>query len=370
MSNRAIPYTACDEDTWSEIAALNLGPKESVLSVTGSGCRTLSLLLDGPQRLVSVDVNPVQNCLLELKAVAMRHLGHSEFLEFVGVRSAASREGVYADLRSDLTSASRGFWDQNRAALAEGVIYSGAHERYFRKLLAPAIGGLWRKKVEKLFSFEDLEEQRAFYDSEWNGPIWRFAIRALCRPAMFRISLGDPGYYEHIELDRPVGDYLLGRFEHVLTSRLARENHFLALMFLGRYHNEDALPPFLHAKHYESIRANLPALELVDASLEEYLGQAPRGSFDKFSLSDVSGYTTRDDFERILTAAVDCGRPGGRVCYRNFLTKRSIPQMLGQRVVARDDIARLLDERDLAFAFTFEVADLGAPASSNGKPPA
>jgi S-adenosylmethionine-diacylglycerol 3-amino-3-carboxypropyl transferase len=370
LSNRAIPYTTCDEDSWSEISALSVGADDSVLSVTGSGCRSLSLLLDGPRRLVSIDHNPLQNLLLELKAIAMRHLGHGEFLRFVGVRDSTDRVRVYDNLRGDLEPATRGFWDENRAVIAEGIIYSGAHERYYRKLLTPAIGGLWRNKIERLFAFTDLDEQRAFYNSEWNSPIWRFAIRTLCRPGVFRMTLADPGYFLHIELDQPVGDYLLDRFEHALTSRLARENHFLALLLLGRYHNEEAVPPYLQAEHYERIRAHLPALEVVTAGLAEYLERVAAGTFDKFSLSDVSGYTTPDEFQRILAGAVESARPSGRLCYRNFLTKRPIPPDLAGRMVARRDIASLLDERDLAFAFTFEVADLAGPLNVNGRPTA
>jgi S-adenosylmethionine-diacylglycerol 3-amino-3-carboxypropyl transferase len=250
-------------------------------------------------------------------------------------------------------------------------VYSGAHERYYRKVLTPAIGGLWRDKIERLFAFSDLEEQRAFYHSEWNGRMWRLAMRALCRPGLFRMSLGDPSYFLHVELEQTVGDYLLERFEHALTSRLARENHFLALLLLGRYHNEDAVPPYLHADHYDRIRASLPALEIVTARLDEYLEEAPRQAFDKFSLSDVSGWTTPAEFHGILESVLETARPGARLCYRNFLTKRVVPASLEPRMIASRDVAHTLDERDLAFAYTFEVADvegLAGHASTNGRP--
>jgi hypothetical protein len=49
------------------------------------------------------------------------------------------------------------------------------------------------------------------------------------------------------------------------------------------------------------------------------------------------------------------------VVYRNFLTKRSIPESLTTRLRPRPDLSAELDDRDLAFAYTFVVADIEAP---------
>ena len=45
--------------------ALGVSAGEDVLSVTGSGCRTLSLVANDPRSVVSVDTAPGQNYLLE-----------------------------------------------------------------------------------------------------------------------------------------------------------------------------------------------------------------------------------------------------------------------------------------------------------------
>jgi S-adenosylmethionine-diacylglycerol 3-amino-3-carboxypropyl transferase len=367
LYNGAILYTACDEDSWSELWGLDIQPDDTVLSVTGSGCRTLNLLLDAPRRLVSVDSNPLQNMVLELKAAAIRRLDHAGFLEFLGVRPSEQRTAVYNRLRQDLHPATRSFWDQNASAIRAGILFSGAHERYYRKVLTPALGGLWRDTIARLFSFTDLAAQREFYESEWNGRVWRWGMRAVCRPWLFKMSLGDPSYFLHVELDQPVGDYLLDRFEHILTSRLARENHFLALLLLGRYHDEEAVPPYLHADHFETVKANLPALEIVTAPLDRFLATVPPAAFDKFSLSDISGWTSREEFAEILRAVVRCSRPGARLCYRNFLTKRGLPADLSPTTVPRPDIAEALTNRDLAFVCTFEVADVREQPSRNGR---
>ena len=50
-----ILYSTSDEDNTSELRALNLSPDDHIVSVTGSGCRTLSLLTQNPRSVVETD---------------------------------------------------------------------------------------------------------------------------------------------------------------------------------------------------------------------------------------------------------------------------------------------------------------------------
>lgn len=353
----AVLYTSCDEDSRSELDALCIGPSDRVLSVTGSGCRSLNLLLANPRSLVTVDANPVQNHLLELKVAAMRHLDHAGFLRFIGIRRDDRREATYRAIRTDMSDAAAAFWDLNSSVIARGVIFSGAHETYYRRTLGVFLG-LRPRLVRRLFEIRDLAEQRAFYHRRWNTPAWRAAISGGTSPAVYRMILPDPSYIAHVKLGEPVGRYLLRRFEHTLTNHLARDNHWISLLFLGRYHNERAMPPYLTAEHYQTVRSRLGALEIVTAGLGDHLASSPSASFDAFSLSDISGWSDQRAFESLLSEAVRCGRPAARLCYRNFLTKRLLPAALLERVEPLRDVAERLDHSDRTFAYTFQVGQV------------
>ena len=86
-----ILYSTSDEDNTSELRALNISPDDHIISVTGSGCRTLSLLTQNPRSVVSVDYSPGQNYLLELKLAAIRSLSYDELLQFFGVDKSKNR---------------------------------------------------------------------------------------------------------------------------------------------------------------------------------------------------------------------------------------------------------------------------------------
>ena len=60
------------KDPNSDREALRILPTDVLLTITSGGCNTLGFLLQNPQILYSVDINPSQAYLLEVKIAAMR----------------------------------------------------------------------------------------------------------------------------------------------------------------------------------------------------------------------------------------------------------------------------------------------------------
>lgn len=54
------------------LQVLDINKRDTVLTLTSGGCNSLNLLLHGAGHVVSVDCNPAQSALLELKATAIR----------------------------------------------------------------------------------------------------------------------------------------------------------------------------------------------------------------------------------------------------------------------------------------------------------
>ncbi len=357
LYNGAILYTTCNEDSMSELTALQVGPPDEVLAVTGSGFRALHMLIGRPQRVVAIDANPLQGILLDLKIVAIRRLEHHEFVAFVGLQASGERWRTYQALRGELTAEARAFWDLNRAVIDDGLLFSGAHESYYRRFVGPALVALRRRKLGQLFAFDDVAEQHAFYRDEWDNWLWRNTIRALFRPLVFRLLLKDPSYYRQVGRPESSGQYMLSRIESFMENRLARESDFLALVCLGSY-LADAVPPCLSASHYDVIREGLDSVEIVTESLPVYLGRQPPATFTKFSLSDVSGWLDSDAFELMLREVARTSRPLGRLCYRNLLIDRRIPAALESKLRRLSEVEEELERRDLACAYTFCVAEV------------
>ena len=67
---RKIIYNVAWEDPRIDGEVLALGEGETILMLTTGGCNVLDRLLDGVAHIVSADLNPCQNALLELKLAA------------------------------------------------------------------------------------------------------------------------------------------------------------------------------------------------------------------------------------------------------------------------------------------------------------
>jgi len=113
------------------LAALNVQPTDTVVSIASAGDNALALLGAGAARVVALDLNPAQLACLALRVAAYRELSHSELLELIGSRPSARRTELYGWCRPLLTPAVQAFWDGNRAAITGGIGGAGKFEDYF-----------------------------------------------------------------------------------------------------------------------------------------------------------------------------------------------------------------------------------------------
>lgn len=351
-----ILYTTSDEDSYSELKALRIRPSDSVLVITGSGCRSLALLVDEPKRLISVDANPTQNYLLELKIEAMRLLRHDEYLQFLGVKPATfSRLDVYREFESNLTPQAQAYWSRYRDKIEEGLIYLGKHEQFYKKYIGSLLFRPKKKQFLHMLSLTSLEEQRAYFHEHFNTPLWRWSIENLCRQTVFKWALGDPSYDNQVNQQQSIGNYILQRLTHTFENHLVRDNHFLTFLYCGEYMNDEALPVYLQKRHYETIKKNLDKVEIVTDLIDQYLAREKEPFIDKVSLSDISGWIPNETFQKILVEITKKMEKNGIICYRNFLAKRSVDPGLLARYDRDVEMIERLNHEDLAFAFTFEV---------------
>lgn len=352
-----ILYSTCDEDSFSELRALDITPNDAVVSVTGSGCRTLSLLTRNPRSLVSVDYSPGQNYLLELKMAAIRALPYDDLLAFLGIDESDHRWDTFQSLAGRLSPSAAAYFTRHPQAIKNGVLFSGRHEQFYVRVVAPLMHLFFGRKLRRLFAAQTVEEQRQIYREQVAGKLWQWMIRKGFSESSLRRILNDDKYHIEIDVSSP-GDYLLERLDHTFSHHLARENHWLSFMLNGKYPNRTCLPHFLLRESYEAIRRASTVLNPVTDNLIEYLKRLPDKSVDKFSLSDVTSCINKAEFDALLEQVFRTGKPGARLCYRNFLARYSVPKGTDRRIIRDDKLASELDRDDLAFAYSFEVATL------------
>jgi S-adenosylmethionine-diacylglycerol 3-amino-3-carboxypropyl transferase len=345
-----------NEDSRSELTALEIGPADTVVAVAAGGGRALSLLAAGPARLVAVDRRVEQLHTLELKAAALGALEYEDLLAFAGVSEGPDRLDQYAALRGSLTPGARRYWDARRALVAEGCLYAGRLEQALRRASAALRPLGLLRWVEPFFAAPALEAQRALLAARRARVVsglrpWRLIFH----PALVYAAAQDPGFLRSTE--GSVGRYVVQRFERWLAANLARESFLLHFLYHGRLHPWGPLPVHLSGEGAARARKHLDRLELRCADLGDVAHRARDDEPTKWSLSDVSCWMSEDEFHRLVRAIAARGAPGSRLCARHFAARRALPPDLPASVQRLAALAAALELRDASIIYTFAVAE-------------
>lgn len=327
-----IRYAQCWEDAEILRAALKINPDDDVVSIASGGDNSLALLLDGPRSLVTVDSNPTQIFLVEIKKRAVEQFSHDEFSRFLGARNGGNRLKLYALLRPSLSRGAQAYWDENLEAIKKGIIHCGKFEKYFRlfrRVLLPLIHS--RREIRQLLELRSLQEQDAFYERVWNNRRWRELFRIFFGKFLLGRLGRDPSCFRHVTLDR-VSEVLLHRTRHGLIEVPICGNYFIEYIFTQSYSRLESSPPYLRPSNFERLKENIGRLRLVCARLDDYLDTCPPESVSKFNYSDIFEYMDDREVEATLQRTASVARPGSSMAFWTLFVPRKIPPALAGQV--------------------------------------
>lgn len=308
-------YSILFSNVWedADIACEALKPKAKngrLLSIGETGDLVFSLLTLDPQEVVAVDPQISQLACLELRMAAYRELNHTSMLAFLGVTSSSNRLIVYQQLRRDLTDHTALFWDRHSNEIEEGIIHSGKIEkkmRFFSRYVLSWIHS--QAKTETFLSFENIEEQKKFYEKKWNSWLWR-----LC----FGLAFNE---YTSVE-----------RLNQVVNNVPNETNPYIHYILEGNY-QIDALPRALRPEFFDQIQSKISAIRLANVPIE----LADKGNFDGFNLGTYFDQFQGNDAQRCYEALLKRANPEARLVWWSRQRKPEI-------VVPVDGKSQFLDE--------------------------
>lgn len=347
-------YSADNEDTRSELTALEITGDDTVVAIAAGGGRALSLLTAGPKRLVAIDRRLDQIFNLELKAAAMEAFDLAEFQGFLGIADAPDRLDRYSAIRQSLSPSARQYWDNRGGLIAAGAFFAGRTEtaliRFMRGLKAL---GLMRW-AEPLFQATSLEAQQALIETHRNrvdrGLFW---WKLFCHPLIIYSLAQDPSFLRSTE--GSVGAYLVRRLLDYVSENMVRESYVLRLAYDCGLTPRSPLPPYLTPLGFEAARKHVEHLDLQCADLQDFAARLRPASPLKWSLSDISCWMPESQFHDVLRLVVACGAPGSRYCFRNFAARRELPRDLDGRVRRLRELSEQLNRKDSSAIYRFEV---------------
>ncbi len=321
-------YNTCWEDPRLDRLALELSPSDRVLVITSAGCNALDYVLQEPEHVFAVDMNPAQNSLLELKLAAIRRLEYEDFFSMFGRGRIAKARELYADtLRSELSPGAREYWDRHIdffSGQRRRSFYFRGSSGWFAWLVNRYIDRVAhaRDSIEAILHAGSVEEQQSIYESRLRSLIWtRFIRWTLGRDTTLSLVGVPRPQREQVErhYSGGIAQFVEDSIETVFTRLSLQDNYFWRVYLTGEY-SPTCCPEYLRAENFERLRGGLvDRVSTHTASVTQFLTeQSP--AISRFVLLDHMDWlsTSRQPLlAQEWQAIVDHATPDARILWRS-----------------------------------------------------
>jgi len=319
LAFRGLVYPQIWEDPVVDMAALDIRREDHIVAIASGSCNILSYLVADPERISAVDLNGAHIALGHLKLAALRHLpDYESFLRFFGNADSPANVAAYDQIiKPHLDAVSRGYWEA-RGPNGRRRIRAFAHRFYRHGLLGKFIGA--GHMIARLYGYDptavlqakDMKEQRQLFDRHLAPVFDKAFLRWLIRRPASLYGLGiPPAQYRSLSQDLPDGiaAVLRQRLERLACGFDIKTNYFAWQAFGRRYADgDDALPPYLQRRNFETVRQRCDRITLEQRSLTEFLKEKPAASVDCYVLLDAQDWMNDADLSALWRSPARRGR--------------------------------------------------------------
>jgi len=362
-----IDFYNCWEDILQIEKALKINSNDVVFSITSNGCNILNLLLHNPKKIISVDFNPFQNYLLELKITAIKNLEYLDFLKLMGLKSLKNNLSIYNSIKKDLNKNARNFWDKNSFVIKKGLLNVGEQNVKNFGLFLRFLKG--EKLIKNFFLCETIKEQTDYFFKHIYGMPWQLGHFFGYNKYFIRISLCFRFLIEFYH-GRKKSDYLgyiknvnftknhIKKIEDIYTKIPIKYNSFLSLILLGYLLNENHYYPYLKQENYKILKERIKKIEIKTASVFDTLKEIKDNSISKFFLSNIFDWIDDKNFKKNLIEIIRVGKNKSRIFYSITRKDRYIPKDILEFHQDKNMVIELLKNDRTTFYSGFEVGDI------------
>ncbi len=375
-------YNTCWEDPRLDRVALKLGPTDNVVVITSAGCNALDYVLNSPNHVYAVDMNPRQNALLELKIAGIKNLDFESFFQMFGQGRLPGVRDIYRTrLRESLSPWSRSFWDRriNFFDNSQRTFYFRGTSGYFARLLNSYIDRVLkiRPRVDDLLQAKTLAEQREIYEKHVHDRLFsrtvRFAMNRDTTLSMVGVPKAQRRQIEN-QYEGGILQFIQDCVVAVFTEIPIADNYFWRVYIPGSY-TPECCPEYLKRDNFEKLRGGL--IDRVSAhtdSVQGFLEKSPT-RISRFVLLDHMDWLS-DKFFPLLEAEwqaiLNRAAPNARVLWRSgglrtdFVNDVNVmingqPCPLNDLLTYHRELAEELHAQDRVHTYgSFYIADLAA----------
>ena len=318
------------EDPREDHKFLYIKKDDVCLTLTAGGCNTLQLLLEGADTIVSVDVNPAQTALLELKSVAIKHLPYNDFWKLFGEGYHEDFDFIYTNkLAPFLSHSSNKFWENRHYYFKKNGLYSHGSMGMTSNIL---------KIICKLFGFQNI------FDNIVNAPTleaqiyyWRrFKKFLLVRSALdskflqkligllvFNNTItwfagGVPSNQLKLIKNEniPITTYFWRCIDNVMMNSHIKSDNYFYYNIICRKYTKDNCPEYLNEKNYNKLN-NSHILNNLIISNDFFINELKERKYDKVILMDHVDWQSTEQATELAETLYKQLNNGGKIIFRS-----------------------------------------------------
>ncbi|TVQ12621.1 MAG: DUF3419 family protein [Balneolaceae bacterium] len=344
-------YAQCWEDPLLNQRGLALQGGETVAAICSAGDNVFAHLLDDPETVYAVDLNPSQIAAARLKMQAFMNLDWEQVVAFLGLEESHDRMETYRLLMGDLPDEDRTYWNAHQNLIGRGIIHCGKFEGYFHKFQKFVLPFTHSKKVRlQLFEPKSALERARFYDSKWDNFRWRMLFRLFFNQRVMSRFGRSKAHFAHVG-DGDITRQFLSRSRMAMVELDPSQNCFMQYMIHARYLNRQSYPEYLKREHFDTIRSRLDRVRFISASLGGFLSTCDSGTVDAWNLSDIFEYLDEETFRNISDEIHRVSRNGARCSYWNLLVRRRMSDISPGKFRHHKETSHDLWMQDRAFVY-------------------
>ncbi len=376
-------YNQIWEDPQVDREALQIQPDSRILTIASGGCNVLNYLIDNPDKVVAVDLNPYHMYLTRLKLTGFAYLPDYEtFYDFFGrADQKHNLENYRQYIRPHLDNDTRRFWDggmpwNKRNRYFKKNVYRYARFGYFMRFLHQ-IGKKVGFSPDRLLNAKTLEEQQKIFDEEIAPFFEHWLVRKVGNLPFAVYSLGiPPQQYDAMkaESEGNLVNLYRERVRRLVCDFPIQDNYFAWQGFSLSYDHDkrEAVPDYLKEEHYETIKSRLSRIETHITSLTDYLSEQAPNSLDRFVFLDSQDWMKNEVITALWSQIARVGRTHSRIIFRTASTdspiETALPEDLLKRFVYEKDNSMRLFRQDRSAIYggfhIYHMPEAGLPVEN------
>jgi len=349
-----IIFNSSWEDPAIDRKLLNLDNSSEILTITSAGDNILDYLLDSPKSIASVDLNPSQTALAELKLAIIKADSYDDLFKLFGNGHYTNFENLLVRISPNLSSDSFNFWAKRTMYFnsrlsfyhygTSGLIARGFH---YHQKLSPKL----RRLVLELADSSDIKQQHRKYKELESLLFDNWLARFLLdnRLALSLFGIPDQQY----ELVKKYNEYqnihkfIVGSLSNVFKEFKLSDNYFWYLYINGMY-SKKTCPNYLKESNFELLKANASRVTLKTDTFYNTLKVSNSNIFSHIILLDHFDWFWKDRNTQfsVWKEIQRVAKPNAKILFRSAASRRDylIPE-IRNGIEFRDDLTDGLNNR-------------------------